>query len=577
MRSGTFSIGVLGGLAEQGVLEKIDIISSVSGGSYANSWFLVQSHRVASETNGSTSMHELFKSYFVLSAIRDNDPEVEPLRRPDKADITTRRFQTYLEGHSYLLTKAQDSRYNDFVDDAIFTMELSVRTALWIPTIPLNAIANGVFRWSVNLNPWEAAYENGIERTFIKYPTDWYSVYDVEQPTFKELARSAENGDIPFFIINTTAAYGGSLEWLRNASTAGFNSDLASVVYEFTPIAYGNTAFGYCDYQDGVERETYGVGCHPAKSPKLSEAVAISGAAVDALKLTNNPAVDTVVDAIADGTNLSLGRYITNPRVAPSTRILHKPWPWPLYLALNQKYDEHRDSVYLSDGGHSENLGMYALIKRRVKNIIAIDAEHEATSAGDQKLAVFDALQRLRCHIRKEEGLSFYKVDGQVTIPDDFLKADACQTFNREQIGFDFTSSNPYFRFDICPVQGCTADNQIRVLYVKLSVDVAAMPPNSSWTKILKGCDGENDYSCEAVRLYLQGISSCQKKLIGECDRFPQVSTADINYPRVQVNGHRGLGYSIGRRITVTEEGPAGRPFTPWKLEQAQPASRLSQ
>ncbi len=39
------------------------------------------------------------------------------------------------------------------------------------------------------------------------------------------------------------------------------------------------------------------------------------------------------------------------------------------------KLNEHRKSVYLSDGGHIENLGIYELLKRRCRVIIVVDAE----------------------------------------------------------------------------------------------------------------------------------------------------------------------------------------------------------
>ena len=41
-RSAAFSIGVLRALHAKSLLEKIDVISAVSGGSYALSWFLLQ-------------------------------------------------------------------------------------------------------------------------------------------------------------------------------------------------------------------------------------------------------------------------------------------------------------------------------------------------------------------------------------------------------------------------------------------------------------------------------------------------------------------------------------------------------
>lgn len=569
MRSATFSIGVLAGLHKQGILNHIDIVSSVSGGSYANLWLTNQLYGAANYPNQTTSTEELFRSYYVYKAVRDS-PDIEPMLRSRNADQTSRRFQTYIENNSYLITNSQDSYYGEFIDKTSYITEMTARTALWIPSVPLNLIANGVFRWQVNLNPWESAYQQGIERTFGAYPTGWHSASMDRQPSYNELAGAAKRGEIPFFIINTTAAYGGSFEWLRTSDFAGFNSDLASVVYEFSPLAYGNTAFGYCDYQDRKNRETYGVPCHPADAPKLAEAAMMSGAAVDALKLSDLPLAYVGIDATTDALNLSLGRYLANPRVEPTTRAWHKALPFPFYLAINQKYDETRDSVYLSDGGHSENLGMYALVKRRVKNIITIDAEHEATSSGDKRMAVFDALQRLRCHLGKEEGLRFYKVAGTATIPDKFLDSDACETFSRQDIGFDFVNTNPFFRFDICPNQGCTPENRIRVLYVKLSTNYAAMPPNPKWSTRLTGCDGDSDFSCEAVWLYMQGLSACKHNWFGECDRFPHVATKDINYPRTQVNGHRALGYDIGRRISLSEQGPAGKPFIPWnQIESA--------
>ncbi|MGN8278436.1 patatin-like phospholipase family protein [Pseudomonas sp. SMV71] len=563
MRSATFSIGVLAGLQKQGLLDQVDIVSSVSGGSYANLWLTHQLYGAKHYQTPAAATDELFKSYYVYKAVRDN-PDIEPMARPHHADQTSRRFQTYIENNSYLITRTQDSYYGAFIDQSSYIGEMTGRTALWVPSVPLNIIANGIFRWQVNVNPWESAYKKGIDRTFGAYPTDWHSTLENASPSYSELAGAAKRGEIPFFIVNTTAAYGGKVEWLRTADFAGFNSDLASVVYEFSPLAYGNTAFGYCDYQDKTNRRTYGVPCYPAEAPKLSEAVMMSGAAVDSLKLSDLPLVYVPVDAFADALNLSLGRYVANPRVEPATRAWHKVLPFPFYFATNRRYDETRDSVYLSDGGHSENLGLYALVKRRVKNIITIDAEHEATSKGDQRMAVFDALQRLRCHLGKEEGLKFYKVEGSATVPDRFLDSDACETFTRKDIGFNFVKSDPFFRFDICPDQGCTAENRIRVLYVKLSTQEEAMPPNPDWSDRLANCDGDNDFSCEAIWLYKQGLSACKHQWLGECDRFPQVATKDINYPRTQVNGHRALGYDIGRRITLSEQGPAGKPFASW-------------
>jgi hypothetical protein len=57
-------------------------------------------------------------------------------------------------------------------------------------------------------------------------------------------------------------------------------------------------------------------------------------------------------------------------------------------------------SLYLSDGGHIENLGLYPLVRRNCRNIIVIDAEHEEKSPyvfasyDKVKRALMDEMQR---------------------------------------------------------------------------------------------------------------------------------------------------------------------------------------
>src|SRR5262249_41418926 len=45
------------------------------------------------------------------------------------------------------------------------------------------------------------------------------------------------------------------------------------------------------------------------------------------------------------------------------------------------KLNERRKSVYLTDGGHIENLGIYELLRRRCRIIIAVDAEADSELA----------------------------------------------------------------------------------------------------------------------------------------------------------------------------------------------------
>lgn len=102
---------------------------------------------------------------------------------------------------------------------------------------------------------------------------------------------------------------------VRPRPTGGWEAGL----YEFTPLLSGNERYGYHAWRD--------------TSTELRQAIGISGAAVRPV----------------------LKQEIPNP-----------------HYALGQP-----THFTMSDGGHSENLGAIALIRRRVKNIIIVDAEHD--------------------------------------------------------------------------------------------------------------------------------------------------------------------------------------------------------
>jgi hypothetical protein len=75
--------------------------------------------------------------------------------------------------------------------------------------------------------------------------------------------------------------------------------------------------------------------------------------------------------------NLRLGRWLPNPARKESNALWKKHSPdlgafWylrELFGATNERYDW----VYVSDGGHFENLGLYELIRRRCSRIICVD------------------------------------------------------------------------------------------------------------------------------------------------------------------------------------------------------------
>jgi hypothetical protein len=123
---------------------------------------------------------------------------------------------------------------------------------------------------------------------------------------------------------------------------------------------------------------------------RLGTAVAMSGAAVSPnWGYHSSPAVTALLTIF----NVRLGGWVRNPRYGiPNSRGPGLGLLW-LLKELFGRTNNRADYVYLSDGGHFDNLGVYELVRRRCRFIVACDGEQD----GDY---TFDALGAL---IRKCE------------------------------------------------------------------------------------------------------------------------------------------------------------------------------
>jgi hypothetical protein len=157
----------------------------------------------------------------------------------------------------------------------------------------------------------------------------------------------------PFPIFNCTLNLAGSSDLtLHTRHSASFT---------LTPI--------HC----GADREK--VGYAPttgfADGVMLGQAVAISGAASPNMGYNTSPLVAFLLTMF----NVRLGWWFPNP----SRKLWNNPGLnfslWYLVKELFGVADETSNYVNVSDGGHFENLGIYELVRRRCKVIIACDAE----------------------------------------------------------------------------------------------------------------------------------------------------------------------------------------------------------
>jgi hypothetical protein len=188
----------------------------------------------------------------------------------------------------------------------------------------------------------------------------------------------------PYHIINSAMNVQGS----REANRRGRNADF----FMFTRDFVGSDLTLY-----GPTRETIAATSDMERIDSrldLATAMAISGAAISA-----NMGASTVrlLSPTLALLNIRLGYWMRNPRdlaQAPSLRRkLRSSFGWVLerfYLVAEMLnlLDEESRNVYLTDGGHIENLGVYELLKRGCQTIIVIDAEADPTMSFGSLLAL---------------------------------------------------------------------------------------------------------------------------------------------------------------------------------------------
>jgi hypothetical protein len=109
------------------------------------------------------------------------------------------------------------------------------------------------------------------------------------------------------------------------------------------------------------------------KGARLGTAMAISGAAASPnMGFYSEPALGFLMTLF----DVRLGWWLANPKGTTKNWRLASP-NFGFYCLLSELLgatDDESDYVYLSDGGHFENLGIYELVRRRCKLIVASDA-----------------------------------------------------------------------------------------------------------------------------------------------------------------------------------------------------------
>ncbi|GAB4500207.1 MAG: hypothetical protein OHK0019_38300 [Saprospiraceae bacterium] len=152
----------------------------------------------------------------------------------------------------------------------------------------------------------------------------------------------------------------------------------------------------------------------------LPAAVTISAAAVNpGLGIYSNKLLSVLMTLF----NARLGFWISNPLKLEKNRAI--VW-WPIYFfkELLGRIGLNNKKINISDGGHIENLGVYELLRRGCRLIIAVDA-------GSDALYTFFDLNNLIIRARNELGLEIrFRHDEQ---PEELIRPRPSQVYSKKR------------------------------------------------------------------------------------------------------------------------------------------------
>ena len=245
----------------------------------------------------------------------------------------------------------------------------------------------GIASWAINTNRFSlhGLYRNRLIRAFLggsraiherqPNPLSQFDEYDNlnlcdlwpscygPRPTRSNVAPLPAGAVPPQFLVINCA-----LNVLRSDNLAWQERKALSLTC--TPRAVGAAAL---DAGAGCYRRSNEYGS-PHDGISLGTAMTISGAAVSPnMGYHSSPALSVLMTFF----NVRLGAWLGNPGL-DGARVVNQEGPRFSALPLIQEAlglaTEDKSYVYLSDGGHFENLGLYEMVRRRCRFIVLSDA-----------------------------------------------------------------------------------------------------------------------------------------------------------------------------------------------------------
>lgn len=182
---------------------------------------------------------------------------------------------------------------------------------------------------------------------------------DMEMPLAQLHYQDAAHGPAapaaPYHLISCAINLAASRDLTRKDRKSGY--------FLFSKFFCGSTHTGF------IRTDRYRKG-----ETKLARAITISGAAASSAIGAGTYFAQALATVLF---NLRLGYWMSNPghqlRESPQSVVF---WPKWLWREITMRTDERHELINLSDGGHTgDNVGIYPLLQRQCKLIVACDAE----------------------------------------------------------------------------------------------------------------------------------------------------------------------------------------------------------
>ena len=185
-------------------------------------------------------------------------------------------------------------------------------------------------------------------------------------------------GPMPIFCCAMNITTGENLAWQERKAAS----------FAFTPLYSGYTV-GWTEWRKNLRFNGFvpTAMLYPG-GPKVATAMAASGAALSPNWGYHTKPATAFLMTMFD---VRLGLWVPNPRrstaagqrldaaagdVPPASPVFA---PFRLLSELLGSVDDTSKYVYLTDGGHFDNMGLYELVRRRCYHIVICDAEEDGT------------------------------------------------------------------------------------------------------------------------------------------------------------------------------------------------------